>query len=233
MATANGAGGGKPMVGPSYGPTHSDVADAKRTDLPSGQAAGGRRPAAAVAPIGSSGDRGRDPSQAGATADRALDASHSGAPSPGIGPPGPVSPSDIPPDARRIVRQVATHPVLQTGGSAEVRLAPEELGHLRLSVEMGEGGLRVVIEAARPETCELMRRHVDTLRQELRQEGLGSVSVSIGGGEGRRGEDQGPSGRPAERWPAFGDRAAAADPGLSDLPLLQPAGTTGHLDLRF
>ena len=77
-------------------------------------------------------------------------------------------------------------PVLRTGGSAEVSLAPKELGQLRLSVETSDTGLRIVIEAARPETADLMRRHVEALRQELRQEGLGAVSVSIARGAGCR-----------------------------------------------
>ena len=110
-------------------------------------------------------------------------------------------------EAHRIARQVAAHPVMKAGGSAEMSLAPEELGHLRLNVEASNAGLRIVIEAARPETADLMRRHVEALRQELRQEGLGAVSVSIGGGEGRRGgsrlrtADRGEAGPPRRHGP--------------------------------
>lgn len=156
----------------------------------------------------------------------------------GTGALGAVPAQVTPPEAQRIARQVARHPVLRTGGSAEVSLAPVELGHLRLSVEMSEGGLRVVIEAARPETCDLMRRHVETLRQELRQEGLEAVSVSIGGRESRQGDGRSPGGRQDDAWTALGAGAATGGtgglgPASSDPPVPRPARVAGHLDLRF
>lgn len=115
-------------------------------------------------------------------------------------------------------------------------LAPEELGHLRLSVETSDAGLRVVIEAARPETADLMRRHVEALRHELRQEGLGSVSVSIGGGDGQRGEsapERGP-GRgwsAPSAWMAGPESAAALSPASS--ATARATGSSGRIDLRF
>lgn len=144
----------------------------------------------------------------------------------------PSGADEAPRTARHIARQVADQPVLRSGGAAELSLAPEELGQLRLRVEIEDGGLRILIEAARPDTADLMRRHVETLRQELRSEGLGSVSVSIGGGGQERGgaagqgRDPGP-GRGAT-WPGL----PVPDADLAPRPS-RPRNVAGHLDLRF
>jgi flagellar hook-length control protein FliK len=136
--------------------------------------------------------------------------------------------------ARSVARQVADHPVLRTGGQAEVDLNPRELGPLRVTVEGTEGALRLVIEAARPETADLLRRHAETLRQELRQEGLGSVGVSIGGGgEGRR-QEGAPSGRRWDGAPGPGPAAwGAAPPPPRPAPPASSRTAGGHIDLRF
>jgi flagellar hook-length control protein FliK len=175
---------------------------------------------------------------------RALDVGRSepvsGTPALALGAPpeaGPLPPSAAPDArlaARRVARQVAVHPVLRAGGTAELSLAPAELGHLRLSVEQAEGGLRVVIEAARPETADLMRRHVETLRQELRQEGLGSVGVSIGGGDARERGEAAPGRSPGEERPAPGFRAEALDTVAAPAAArAQARSAGGHIDLRF
>jgi hypothetical protein len=114
-------------------------------------------------------------------------------------------------------------------------LSPEELGPLRLSVEAVDGGLRLVIEAVRPETADLMRRHLEALRQELRQDGLGSVGVAIGGGDARRGgEAAGGSaaGGGGAGAPPFGtDREP--EPAVAPQAVARSRGPGGHLDLRF
>jgi flagellar hook-length control protein FliK len=144
--------------------------------------------------------------------------------------------------ARHIARQMLAQPALRTGGTAEMTLSPEELGPLRLSVEVVEGGLRLVIEAVRPETADLLRRHVETLRQELRQDGLGSVGVSIGGGDARRGEaggSFGSGGGLGQDGGPFGGPALGAGRGAGPSPAAAPAiagrgrGPGGHLDIRF
>lgn len=137
--------------------------------------------------------------------------------------------------ARAIARQVAAHPALVAEGKAELRLTPEELGPLRLVVEGSDNGLRLVIEAAKPETADLLRRHVEALRQELRQEGLGSVGVSIGGGEAHR------DGGAPTSWDRSGTAPRTMPPeaalGPAPTAVAAPAprgrGASGHLDLRF
>ena len=122
--------------------------------------------------------------------------------SPGASGPSLLATAEPQAEAHRIARQVAAHPVLKAGGSAEMSLAPEELGHLRLSVEASDSGLRIVIEAARPETAVLMRRHEETLRQELEQEDLGTVNVSIEDGDGRHSVGSAPECGPGGVWHA-------------------------------
>jgi flagellar hook-length control protein FliK len=144
---------------------------------------------------------------------------------------------DEPATVREIARQVAAQPVLPSGGGAELRLAPEELGQLRLSIESADGGLRVTIEATRPETADLLRRHVETLRQELRQEGLGSVSVSIGGGEAGPGTGRGngpplDSGAPGPAALAGGAETPAASVAALVAPP-RPRPGPGQIDLRL
>lgn len=150
-------------------------------------------------------------------------------------PPGRPPLPEGPEAARLIARQLADQPILRTGGTAEVSLHPEELGPLRLTVEGSEGQLRLVIEAARPETAEVLRRHLEALRQELRQEGLGSVGVSIGGGDARRGEEagsrRGGSGGPGPES-ALATSPAGAAPAATP-PVARPRAAGGQLDLRY
>jgi hypothetical protein len=90
----------------------------------------------------------------------------------------------------------------------------------------------MTIEALRPETADLLRRHVESLRQELRQDGLGAVSISIGGGEAGRG-----SGTPAERGGPgrFASLGGTGD-GTTVVPVFpsppRPRPAAGQLDLR-
>jgi hypothetical protein len=134
---------------------------------------------------------------------------------------------------RDVARQIVAHPMVKAGGAAELHLAPEELGQLRLSVEPTGDGLRVTIEALRPETADLLRRHVEVLRQELRQDGLGSVSVSIGGGEAGRGSGAPPDRSQLAPVGSLADGTAATAPLPTTPPLPRPHPAAGQLDLRF
>ncbi|RXL51583.1 flagellar hook-length control protein FliK, partial [Citrobacter sp. AAK_AS5] len=43
----------------------------------------------------------------------------------------------------------------------ELTLSPEELGRVRMTLTTQDGTLTLAIQAARPETIDLMRRHID------------------------------------------------------------------------
>jgi flagellar hook-length control protein FliK len=106
-------------------------------------------------------------------------------------------------------------------GTMEVALDPPELGRVRLTlVEVG-GAMTLSITAERPETADLMRRHLDLLAQEFSRSGLDAPSVRIGGegaagnGHGARPDDEPVPARTGIPEPETGQPhpiAAAPDP---------------------
>ena len=69
-------------------------------------------------------------------------------------------------------------------GSATLTLAPEELGHVRLSFQpdmQTPDRLVVMLSFDRPETMDLFRRHADQLAEALRTAGYAGVQIGFGG----------------------------------------------------
>ena len=67
------------------------------------------------------------------------------------------------------------------GGSVEIALSPEELGHVRLLLrDHTTATPTVTLHADRADTLDLMRRHIDILAQDLRDMGYRDVSFSFG-----------------------------------------------------
>ena len=109
------------------------------------------------------------------------------------------------------------------GDRIELVLRPEELGRVRFELR-GEGDrLMVTLTADRPETMDLLRRHLPDLLAELEQAGYGGASLDFG--------QPGHSDRPPPTEAAQAVRAATD---LSE-PLPPQPGLTGSggLDLRF
>lgn len=77
----------------------------------------------------------------------------------------------------QVAHQIAVGVTLAEGGQTELRLNPEELGRVRLSLAGSEGGLTVTIAAERPETADLLRRHIDGLAREF--EALGYADIDF------------------------------------------------------
>ncbi|MCB1337756.1 MAG: flagellar hook-length control protein FliK [Maritimibacter sp.] len=91
--------------------------------------------------------------------------------------------------ARNAAIQIAD--VVRAGGerAVELRLHPEELGRVQLTMSQdATGGLTVSLNVERPETLDLLRRHIDQLASELRQLGYGSIDFSFRGDGGRDGQ---------------------------------------------
>jgi flagellar hook-length control protein FliK len=65
-------------------------------------------------------------------------------------------------------------------GRVEVSLSPEELGRLRLTLHGSADGMHVTIQADRPETQDLLRRHIAQLQQDIRALGYSDVSFDFG-----------------------------------------------------
>ncbi|SHL26369.1 Flagellar hook-length control protein FliK [Roseovarius marisflavi] len=89
--------------------------------------------------------------------------------------------ADLP---QHIAMQIAA--AAQRGGAGrpiDIVLNPAELGPVRLSLASADGVMSVTVIAERPETLDLMRRHIDTLAQEFLNIGYGKAQFSFGGGQ--------------------------------------------------
>lgn len=64
----------------------------------------------------------------------------------------------------------------------EIALSPQELGRVRMSISSDDGAITVNILAERPETLDLMRRHIDQLGQSFRTMGYDQITFAFGGG---------------------------------------------------
>ena len=73
--------------------------------------------------------------------------------------------------------------IRQPGQPVEVALNPEELGRVRIALTNLDTGLSVAIMAERPETLELMRRHIEQLESEFRQLGYENIGFEFSGGD--------------------------------------------------
>ena len=71
----------------------------------------------------------------------------------------------------------------------EMTLSPEELGRVRMTLATHDGSLTMAIQADRPETLDLLRRHIDTLAQDFRNMGFDNLNFSFG-----RDQDHNPQG---------------------------------------
>lgn len=121
---------------------------------------------------------------------------------------------DAPDLPTRVTRQLAATVVATGNGTAELALAPEELGQVRMSIRQEDGVTLIHIIADRPETADLMRRHADLLLRDLSDSGLGSARLSFGDGGGQ-------NGRSPQRQDGTGGRSTGTPPG-------QPAERPQH-----
>lgn len=102
--------------------------------------------------------------------------------------------------ARHVAQQLAVTVTQTAGQPTEIALNPEELGRVRMSMSMTDGILILQINAERPETTELLRRHIDTLAQEFRNMGYSDISFDFGEGRAESKDDRkdGPVGEHVE-----------------------------------
>lgn len=92
--------------------------------------------------------------------------------------------------ARSIGAQLAEQMAKRPQGSVDITLNPEELGRVKMAVSPGDSSVTISILAERPETLDLMRRHVDQLIQEFKQ--LGYESVEFAFSDGATSSDEAP-----------------------------------------
>lgn len=65
----------------------------------------------------------------------------------------------------------------------ELALNPEELGRVRMSISAGDAGITVSVLAERPETLDLMRRHIDQLAREFQALGYANINFAFNEGQ--------------------------------------------------
>lgn len=135
----------------------------------------------------------------------------------------PVAAAATPETARQVAAQIAVAVTNSNGKTTEIALNPEELGRVKLSLSAGDGVITINVLADRPETQDLLRRHIDILAQEFRQLGYTTISFSFGEQKGQA--------RPevlADKQPV--------EPEIQDtVPITQatPAAAVSGLDLRI
>lgn len=110
----------------------------------------------------------------------------------------------------------------------EIRLDPEELGRLRITLE-GEGdALRVRVEVERPETLDLLRRNMDRLADTLREAGYSQSDMQFSTWSGER------QSTAAQPQPAFDIEAEPAPVAPAPLPSTsRPIAAAEGLNLRL
>tara|TARA_R110002049_G_scaffold44333_5_gene130130 strand:+ start:186656 stop:188044 length:1389 start_codon:yes stop_codon:yes gene_type:complete len=121
-----------------------------------------------------------------------------------------------------ILRQMPARPV-------EITLSPEELGRVRLSVTASDAGIIMNVVAERPETLDLLRRHIDELAQEFNAIGYQNIAFSFAGGE-RAAPDQ------DQNRNASKSRTPSVEASHAEAPIHQihlNAGRLTGLDLRL
>ena len=131
-------------------------------------------------------------------------------------------------EARPVARQIAEASINLRDGQVELQLSPEELGRVKLSMTPGEAGLQVQISADRPETLDLLRRHIQLLNEEFAAMGLGTAEFSFGGS----GASESDSGAPPQEIAAeMGEAASGSE---EDATLSAPvARTLAHAEQRL
>jgi Flagellar hook-length control protein FliK len=179
-------------------------------------------PVPATAPAGSGG---ADPLFGDATADLDLSAPTTGrdAPDGTRRTDAPAVRADV--QSRAVLGQIADAARTLSDGSVEVRLSPEELGRVRLSLSPGDMGLTIHVAAERPETLELIRRHIDLLAADLRREGYDGATFSFEQ-EPRAGDD-------TPRRPREQDAHAGSTGQWTEAEKTVRTVPEGRLDLRL
>ncbi|MFW8633978.1 flagellar hook-length control protein FliK [Cribrihabitans pelagius] len=125
---------------------------------------------------------------------------------------------------RQVATQLAEAFAAKGEQKVDVSLNPQELGQVRMRVSASETGITVMIQAERPETGDLMRRHIHELAEEFRRMGYENISFEFGGGQSGGAFRDGGAG--AEHAGA----AASAGPGA---PSAEPENEPAKQNLRL
>ncbi|HEY9038388.1 MAG TPA: flagellar hook-length control protein FliK [Roseovarius sp.] len=90
-----------------------------------------------------------------------------------------VAGANTPQMARHVAVQLSEAAGKAADGAINLTLNPVELGRVRIILSPGDGGMVVSVSAERPETLDMMRRHIDVLDQEFRDLGYGATDFTF------------------------------------------------------
>jgi flagellar hook-length control protein FliK len=125
------------------------------------------------------------------------------------------------------IQQLAVAIRRSEGGEIEIALEPEELGKVRMTLTPHDTRIAVSVMVERLETLDLIRRHIDALTNDLRQQGYSQVAFDFAQGQNQQGH------KSQADVPA---RVASADTApLPDAGTITPRRPVraGGLDLRL
>jgi len=126
-----------------------------------------------------------------------------------------------------VMQQLAVAVRRSGEGEIEVALEPEELGKVRLTIAPNDTRVTVSVFVERPETLDLIRRHIDALTSDLRQQGYSEVALDFAQNRGEQ------SGRSRSDLPA--QSAPSEDAAATEASTVTPRRLVraGGLDLRL
>lgn len=149
---------------------------------------------------------------------------------PGAGP-GAPTPAHM---AQAVFDQLTAHVSRDGSGRIAIALDPVELGRVEMVFQPRDGGLMLTLSVDRPETLDLIRRHIGQLQSDLQAMGLDrlDLNLDLNTAGGRRGSllphpwsAAGPPGTPGTPPP---DR-----PGIALDTIAPRPSAPGRLDLRL
>jgi flagellar hook-length control protein FliK len=119
--------------------------------------------------------------------------------------------------------------------NVDVSLNPRELGHVNMRLVTTDVGVTVTINAERPETEDLMRRHIQDLAREFKEMGFSDISFQFGSDTqaGDTGEDDGASASGSGGRGSEDDAGANIGERADQLPSQQLNIAADGLDMRI
>ena len=128
--------------------------------------------------------------------------------------------------ARHVAGQISVAVSGPGGRATEISLSPEELGRVRLHMTAVDQTITLHVIADRPETTDLLRRHIDVLAQEFRALGYEDIAFSFGDGTSANSAD-------TEGDDSHDRPQQAVSMKEPDINVIQATGPQTGLDLRL
>lgn len=136
----------------------------------------------------------------------------------------PVARADL---ASHVARQIADVVHHMPARPVEITLSPEELGRVRLSVSTHDTGIVLNVIAERPETMDLLRRHIGQLGEQFQALGYENIAFSFsGGGDAQTSDDTG-------RNDAVPDDLVIENTDTAPLQIALATGASAGVDIRL